>query len=163
VGGKGSHTPSMPPITMPAPPQMPNIPDNTGLIEMMMRNQQQQTQDMMNMFAMMMQSMNQGGSDSQPIIVMPDTSGNQAQSSPTYQAIDFSAERDRQHEKATRNVDDEAANRTGRSATVVSQPRLDTQRPATTRSPSGASSSQGGQGRSTKTYLSDEDEDDDNP
>ena len=139
-GGKGGG--GAPDLMLPQPQS-----DNSDLYMAMMEQQNQQNQQMMQMIAQMMVA----GQDSsnQPVIVMPDGGG--SGSSP-YQSVDFSGTRDQLHDKATQNVSDEASNRTGRSKTIVSSPRLDQSAPATTGSK--------GQTTQNKSLLSSDDTDD---
>ncbi len=117
-GGKGGGSPAL----------MPPMPasDNSELYMAMMEQQNQQNQQMMQMIAEMMAA---SQDDSQPLIVMPGGSGQEVT---PYQSVDFSGARDQLHEQAAANVSDEASNRTGRSSTIISSPRLDRSAPVTT-------------------------------
>ena len=142
-GGKGGG--DTPDLMLPQPQS-----DNSDLYMAMMEQQAQQNQQMMQMIAQMMVASGQDSGSDTPIIVMPDSGAGDRATAP-YQAVDFSGTRDRLHDQATQNVSDEASNRTGRSKTIISSPRLDKSSPATTGSK--------GQPAQNKSLLSSDDDD----
>lgn len=122
MGGKGGG--EAPDLMLPQPQS-----DNSELYMAMMEQQSEQNQQMMQMMAQMMLSGQ--GDDQPPVVVMPGSSDQGGGASP-YQSIDFSGVRDRLNEQASQNLSDEASNRTGRTRTIISEPRLDKSAPMTT-------------------------------